>query len=135
VSDTLEDAWEAPVLFVQHVCCLLMFKNTLPSCLSMPCHILFMLVRCVSPVIVQFVPGGLFFYFLFSLLSWNYKLALLVINISTSVQFFLFLIFSFGSFIEILFIFNFIIQSQFTRYYILQFHPYSLDFYFFIGLL
>jgi len=75
-----------------------------------------------------------FFYFLFSLLSWNYKLALLVISISTSVLFFWFLIFSFGSFIEVLFIFNFIIEFKFTRYYILQFHPYSLDFYFFISL-
>jgi len=42
--------------------------------------------------------------------------------------FFWFLSFDFSSFIEVLFVFNFIIQSQFTKYYILQCGPHSLDF-------
>jgi hypothetical protein len=41
---------------------------------------------------------------------------------------FWFLIFGIGSFVKVLFVFNFIIQSQFTKYYILQNAPHFLDF-------
>jgi len=44
---------------------------------------------------------------------------------------FLFLVFLLVFFVEVLFVFNFVLQSQFTKYYIFQFGPYSFDFYFF----
>ena len=44
---------------------------------------------------------------------------------------FLFLVFLLVFFVEVLFVFNFVLQSQFIKYYIFQFGPYSFDFYFF----
>ena len=44
---------------------------------------------------------------------------------------FLFLVFLLVFFVEVLFVFNFVLQSQFTKYYIFQFGPYYFDFYFF----
>ena len=57
----------------------------------------------------------LFLFFSFSSLK-NYTLALFVICILTSVR--TFLIFVLGPFIEVLFVFNFFLQFQFTKYYI-----------------
>jgi len=69
-----------------------------------------------------------FFLFFLSFLE-NYSLTLFVIDISTLVLIFLiFLIFILGLFIEVLFVFNFIFQSQFIMYYFFQFDSYSFDF-------
>jgi len=68
-----------------------------------------------------------FFFPFFSIsFSENYNLTLLVVSISTLILFFLF--FYLDSFVEILFVFNFIIESKFIKYYILQFGSYYLDF-------
>jgi hypothetical protein len=74
------------------------------------------------------LPVNLFFFFPFFSISFseNYNLTLLVVSISTLIFFFLF--FYLDSFVEILFVFNFIIESKFIKYYILQFGSYYLDF-------
>jgi len=48
-------------------------------------------------------------------------------------QFLFFFISNFylGCFVEVLYVFDFILQSQFTKYYVFQFGLYFLDFYFF----
>ena len=79
----------------------------------------------LSPVSFSFFP----FCFLSSLE--NYSLILLVVGISTLVLIFLFLILGLDHFTKVLFVFNFNIQFQFIKYYILQFGLHSLDFYFF----
>ena len=56
----------------------------------------------------------------------TYSLAFLVVNILT-----LIIIFYLCFFIDVLFVFNFIFQSQFAKYFILQYGPHSLNFYFF----
>ena len=73
-----------------------------------------------------------FFFFFFFLCSHeNFSFTFFFINISTSVFIFYFLFFVIGSFVEVSFAFNFVIQFQFTKYYIFQFGPYLFDFYFF----
>ena len=77
----------------------------------------------MSPLVDQFVIGGYFFFLFCSLLpKKKYGLTLFIADISTLVLI---------SFVEVLFVFNFIIQYRFTIYYILQFDPYYFDFYFF----
>ena len=79
-------------------------------------------------VVVWFVAGEPVFFFPFFSISFseNYNLTLLVVSISTLILFFSF--FYLYSFVEILFVFNFIIESKFIKYYILQFGSYYLDF-------
>ena len=128
---TWEHVGGAPVFFVWLVQHLSTSKNTLSPCHWNHCRVLFLLVRCVSPVVIQFGVGMLFFFSFFSLFSFkNYNLTLLVVSISTLVLF-IHLIFGFGPFIDVLFVFNFTIQSKFTKYYILKCGPYSLNFQFF----
>ena len=92
------------------------------ACITLFCwkcnHILFLSVWRVSLVVVQFVTYELFFPF-FSLSSpKNYSLTLLVIGIL--ILFFILWIFqSKLNFNPSLFLFNFIFQSQFIKYYIL----------------
>ena len=61
----------------------------------------------------------------------NYDFDFYLVDISTSEFIHLFFYFCSWSFVEVLFVFNLIIQSQFTKYYIFQFGPYSFYFYFF----
>jgi hypothetical protein len=75
-------------------------------------------------------PVGYSFFSSFSLLLWKLQL----VGISTSVPNLLISHFYLGSFIGV-FVFNFILDSQFTKYYILQFDPYSLNFLFFSSVL
>jgi len=89
-------------------------KNILSSCHWKLLCVLFLVERRVSMVAVQFVTNRLFFsYFL---PPESYRLALFVASISTSI--FIFLISNFCSwfFIEILFVFNFILPSLFAIY-------------------
>ena len=75
-------------------------------------HVLFHLEGCMLMLVVQFFASE-FLFFLFSLLSLeNYSLTLFSIGISTSIFFFLFLIFVIDLFIRVLFVFNFILQSK-----------------------
>ena len=71
--------------------------------------------------------------FFFSSLSSlkNYSLTLFVAGFSTLVLILWFQIFVLCHFVEVLFVFNFILQFQFTKYYIFQFSSYSFNFYFF----
>jgi hypothetical protein len=69
--------------------------------------------------------------FFFSSSLENYNFNFYLVDISTSEFIHLFFYFCSWSFVEVLFVFNLIIQSQFIKYYIFQFGPYSFYFYFF----
>jgi hypothetical protein len=108
------------------------YKNAfIPYCWKR-CCVIFLLVWHVSPVLIRFVTDVPFFFTFYSLSSlWNYNLTLLVVGISTSILIFFISNFYLGCFVEVLYVFDFILQSQFTKYYVFQFGLYFLDFYFF----
>jgi hypothetical protein len=96
------------------------FKNTFLSCYWKCHHVLFLLVWYVSLLVVWFEVNEHFFFFFFLLSpqkitaqpSWLLAIQFLFL-------FFWFLIFfNLESFVEVLFVFNFILPSQFTKYYI-----------------
>ena len=97
--------------------CLLVFKNDfLPCNWKSSCCLLFE-ATCVgagSPICRQLA----FFFFPLISLSFpeNYSLTFFIVGILTSV--FIFYVLFLTLFVEILFVFNFIIHSQFTKYYI-----------------
>jgi len=62
-------------------------------------------------------------FFLLSLKNCNFTF--FIVDFSTLIPIFIYIIFGLDSFVEILFVFNFIIQFQFIKYYILQCDPYS----------
>ena len=103
-----------------------------PRCWKLSC-VFFLLVRSMSLVVVWFVVSEPFYFsFFFFSSPDNYNLTFFFIGMLTSV--FILLIYNFLSlffFCRILFVFSIIIQSQFTKYYILQFDPYYFDFDFF----
>lgn len=89
----------------------------------------------MSSVMRRFVAGGHFPIFSLTplkiiLTDQNSRVVLLVIDILTSVLFFVFLIFILGSFVKILFVLNSIIQSQFVTYYFFQYGPCSFNCFF-----
>jgi len=109
------------------------YKNAfIPYCWKR-CCVIFLLVWHVSPVLIRFVTDMPFFFPFYSLSSlWNYNLILLVVGISTSILIFFISNFYLGCFVEVLYVFDFILQSQFIKYYVFQFGFYFLDFYFFL---
>ena len=118
---------EAFTPFRQHVWRLPMSKNIIPSYLWKRHKVFHLLEWCVLWWWSGLLPVNLFFFPFFSIsFSENYNLTLLVVSISTLILFFSF--FYLDSFVEILFVFNFIIESKFIKYYILQFGSYYLDF-------
>jgi len=95
-------------------------------------HVLFHMEQHMSTLVVWFVVGESFFSssFLFSHLKIIVWPSLLLIFQFQSL-FFWFIFFVFDPFVKVLFVFNFILQSQFTKNYIFQFDSYSFDFFFF----
>jgi hypothetical protein len=115
-------AWEVPAPFRWYVARILASKNTILSCCSKSRYVLFLLMRYVSLLLVRF--GAYSPLFIFPFLSLfspkNYSLTLLIVGISTSILIpLIFNFFYFGSFVEVLFVLNCIIESQFIKYYII----------------
>jgi len=63
----------------------------------------------MSALVIQFVVDGFFFSSLSSTKNYNVVFLLLIFQLQSF--FFLFLIFFFAPFVEVLFVFNFILQS------------------------
>ena len=122
--------WEMVVWFITPLS-----KNVFLSCCWKRHRVLFLIARCVLAMVIRFIASKPF-----SLSPppkntvWSFLL--LVFQLQSVFFFFWFLIFILGHFVEVVFVFNFIIKSQFTKYYI--FVIYSLFFwslFFFLVLL
>jgi hypothetical protein len=98
---TMNRAWED-----------LMTKNIILLCHWKRHHILLLLVRHML-IASDLLPVRFFFFFYF--LTQKVHLVLFIDDISTSVFFFFWFVFVLDHFIEVLFAFNFIIQSQFCN--------------------
>jgi len=61
----------------------------------------------------------------------NYSVTFIVVNISILVLILFISWICFGHFVEVLFVFNFILQSQLSKYYFFQFGTHSFNYYFF----
>jgi hypothetical protein len=90
----------------------LMTKNIILLCQWKRRHILLLLVRHML-IASDLLPVRLFFFFYF--LTQKVHLVLFIDDILTSVFFFFWFVFVLDHFIEVLFAFNFIIQSQFCN--------------------
>jgi hypothetical protein len=100
---TCANIWEAPAHLGWRMWYLMVEKNVLLSCCWKRHHIFFLLVRLISTVVGQFVIGGVFLFFIFSLFSLkSYRLIIFVVNIST--------------FFIILLIFNFVLGPFVKQY-------------------
>jgi hypothetical protein len=112
------------------VWCLLALKNALLPCCWKHFHLLFFCTACISsgsPVCHEWTFLLVFPSFLSLSSQKNYSLILLVISISSLILILLIFLLLSWLFCRILLFFNFIIESQFINYYILQFDPYFLN--------
>ena len=121
---------EVPTHFSQRF---LTSKNILSTYRSKHRHFLFHVERHMSVLVVWFVTGWSPPPTFSLSVPKNHSFTIFVIGISTSILIFL-MFFFLDPFVKVLFIFNFIIKFQFTKYYIFRFHPYSFAFKFFFPL-